>query len=266
MRDLFSINKMSTIVIKVGTNLLTDGRDIIYHEIIDKLVRQIAVLIKEQNKKVILVSSGAIGCGMKIRRIKERPKKMEKLQALAAIGQPYLMGLYREAFNQYDIDIGQILMTKDDSKDSTRRDHLRNTIKTLLNLGVLPIINENDTVAVEEIAFGDNDTLTALVALLLYSDIVIFLSTVDGLCTSNPDENETFEVIPQVEKITPEIEILAQDCESRLSAGGMESKLKAAQKLTNVSIPIIIANGSKDNVILDILLGKEIGTLFLPEK
>lgn len=266
MRDLFKNNKMDSIVIKVGTNLLTDGKDVIYHEIIEKIVNQIATL-KKQGKKIILVSSGAIGCGMKIRKLKERPKEMEYLQALAAVGQPYLMGLYEKAFKEHhNIDIAQILMTKEDTKDSTRRTHLRNTLMTLLEQGIIPIINENDTVAVEEIAFGDNDTLAALVGLLMYSDIVIFLSTIDGLCTCNPDQTDDFELIPLVDLITPEIENLAQDCESQLSAGGMTSKIKAAKKLTSVSIPVIIADGSRADIIIDILEGKELGTLFLPQK
>jgi glutamate 5-kinase len=265
MRDLFKNNKMDSIVIKVGTNLLTNGKDVIYHEIIEKLVKQISTL-KKQGKKIILVTSGAIGCGMKIRKLKERPKEMEYLQALAAVGQPYLMGLYEIAFKRHNIDIAQILMTKEDTKDSTRRNHLRNTLMTLLEKDILPIINENDTVAVEEIAFGDNDTLAALVGLLMYSDIVIFLSTIDGLCTCNPDQTDDFELIPLVDLITPEIENLAQDCESQLSAGGMTSKIKAAKKLTSVSIPAIIADGSRANIIIDILEGKELGTLFLPQK
>ncbi|MHA1269374.1 MAG: glutamate 5-kinase [Candidatus Helarchaeota archaeon] len=265
MREFFTTHKIDSIIIKVGTNLLTDGKDKIYFDIIERLVEQIAEL-KKQGKKIILVSSGAIGCGMKIQKIKERPKKIEDLQALAAIGQPHLMSIYENAFNKYNIIIGQILMTKEDTKDSIRRTHLRNTLMKLLESGVVPIINENDTVAVEEIAFGDNDTLASLVGLLLYVDIVIFLSTIDGLCTCNPDQHNQYNLIYEVKDISSEIENLAQDCESNLSVGGMTSKIKAAKKLTSVGIPVVIANGLEINVILDILKGIKIGTLFFPEK
>jgi len=265
MRSFFLNHKMESIIIKVGTNLLTDGKDIIYYDIIEKIVKQIAEL-KNAGKKVILVSSGAIGCGMKIQKIKERPSKLEQLQALAAIGQPHLMSIYEKIFNKYNIKIGQILMTKEDTKDSIRRTHLRNTISELIELDILPIINENDTVAVEEITFGDNDTLTALVGLLMFVDIVIFLSTIDGLCDCNPQKNPKFSIIHEVQKITHEIEKLSQDFESNLSIGGMKSKINATKKLINVGIPVVIANGTQDNVIIDILKGKTIGTLFLPEK
>ncbi|MFC1658595.1 glutamate 5-kinase [Candidatus Omnitrophota bacterium] len=241
------------IVIKVGSSL------VINLKVIDQLIPQLADLIK-QKLEVILVSSGAIACGMGILGLSKRPAKLEHLQAAASIGQGELMQLYQRRLSAYKIKCAQILLTWEDFKDRSRYLNAHHTLKTLLKWGHLPIINENDTVSVDEIKFGDNDYLAALVANLVDADILVILSDVEGLL--NP---KTSEVIRVVNAITADIEKLASSSDSAVSVGGMKSKLSAARIAMESQIPCLIVNGKKKNC-LSLALSEPLaaGTLFLP--
>jgi glutamate 5-kinase len=275
--------KVNRIVIKLGTGLLTDAQNQLSARQIEGLVAQIATL-HEQKKQIIIVSSGAIGAGMAELGLKQRPKKLDELQAAAAIGQSKLMAVYDELFGKFGITVAQILLTHDDLKDRTRHLNAHNTLATLLAHGAVPIINENDTVAVEEIKFGDNDRLGALAATLIDADLLIILSHVDGLLqravgrvpsggaeTSNTAQTPrggtrptTDFVIHTVPEITSEIESLAGDTDRTTSVGGMKSKIDSAKIVTRAGIPLVIANGERANVLRDVLAGEEVGTIFLP--
>jgi len=243
------------IVIKIGASLLVNLK------IVDQLIPQIADLIKRK-QEVILVSSGAIACGMGILGLKSRPTKLEYLQAAASLGQSELMQLYRKRFSAYNIKCAQILLTWEDFGDRKRYLNARNTLKVLLKWGSLPIINENDTVSVDEIKFGDNDRLSALVANLVDADILIILSDVDGLLKPN-----TSEVVRMVDNITANIERFASSSDKSTSVGGMKTKLSAARIAMESQIPCLITNGKKrDCLSLALTDPANAGTLFLPSK
>ena len=249
--------KVNRIVIKLGTGLLTDAQNHLSARQIEGLVAQIATL-HELKKQIIIVSSGAIGAGMAELGLKQRPKRLDELQAAAAIGQSKLMAVYDELFGKFGITVGQVLLTHDDLKDRARHLNAHNTLATILAHGAVPIINENDTVAVEEIKFGDNDRLGALAATLIDADLLIILSHVEGLL-----EGEG-RVVPAVPEITHEIEALAGDTDRATSGGGMKSKIDAAKIVTRAGIPLVIANGERADVLRDVLAGEEVGTIFLP--
>ncbi len=257
-------SNIKRIVIKVGTQMITDGVAQIYCDKIESFVKEIASLIKE-GYEIIIVSSGAIGSGLAKLGLKERPSDYKQLQALAAVGQIYLMKIYQEEFSKYDLHIGQVLLSADDMKDSTRRANTRNTLQVLLDKGIIPIINENDSVAIEELSYGDNDNLSALVSILLFVDLLIILTDVEGLCDKNPNIHEDAKVITQVEEIDKKLDQLVEDIDSGVSFGGMKSKLDAAKKLTNIGIPTVITSFKSKNV-KKILEGQEIGTYFVAQK
>lgn len=263
MRTFPSDNKK--IVIKVSTNMITDGVDTIYLDKVQAFVKEVAELIKE-GKNIIIVSSGAIGCGLAKLGMKMRPKEYKQLQALASVGQIHLMSIYQEEFNKHGLNIGQILLSADDTKDSTRRANVRNTLDVLLEKGIVPIINENDSVAIEELSYGDNDTLSALVAILLFVDLLIILTDVEGLYDKNPKIHSDCELIKQVHNIDENLEKIVQDLDGGISFGGMTSKIKAIKKLTNIGIPAIITSFNEDNILKRLLNGEEIGTYFIPQK
>ena len=241
------------IVIKIGASLLVDTR------IIDQLISQIAGLVK-QKREVILVSSGAIACGMAILGLRSRPTKLEYLQAAASLGQSELMQLYQRRLSSYNIKCAQILLTWEDFDARNRYLNARHTIEVLLKWKNLPIINENDTVSVDEIKFGDNDRLSALVANLINADILIMLSDVDGLFKPG-----TSEIIRVVNDITPKIERLALSSDKAISVGGMKTKLSAARIAMESQIPCLIVNGKKRDVLSQALDDPfSVGTLFLP--
>jgi glutamate 5-kinase len=253
------------IVIKVSTNMITDGVDTIYLDKVQAFVKEVAELIKER-KTIIIVSSGAIGCGLAKLAIKTRPKEYKLLQALASVGQIHLMSIYQEEFNKYGLNVGQILLSADDTKDSTRRAYVRNTLEVLLEKGIVPIINENDSVAIEEIRYGDNDTLSALVAILLFVDLLVLLTDVEGLYDKNPKIHSDCKLIKQVDIIDENLEKLAEDIDGGITFGGMTSKIKAIKKLTNIGIPAIITSFSNNNILKRLLNGEELGTYFIPQK
>ena len=263
MRTFPSDNKK--IVIKVSTNMITDGVDTIYLDKVQAFVKEVVELIKE-GKNIIIVSSGAIGCGLAKLGMKMRPKEYKQLQALASVGQIHLMSIYQEEFNKHGLNIGQILLSADDTKDSTRRANVRNTLDVLLEKGIVPIINENDSVAIEELSYGDNDTLSALVAILLFVDLLIILTDVEGLYDKNPKIHSDCKLIKQVHNIDENLEKIVQDIDGGISFGGMTSKIKAIKKLTNIGIPAIITSFNGDNILKRLLNGEELGTYFIPQK
>ncbi|MGQ9513176.1 glutamate 5-kinase [Thermodesulfitimonas sp.] len=251
------------IVIKVGTSSLTHKTGKLNLGQMEKLVREMADLHNE-GRELLLVTSGAVGAGMGRLGWKTRPKTIPEKQACAAVGQGLLLQVYENFFSQYGITVGQVLLTRDDFADRRRFLNARNTLLTLLRLGILPIINENDTVAVDEIRFGDNDTLSALVTNLIDAEMLLILSDVDGLYTADPRKDPAARFIPEVEKITPELEAVAGGAGSATGSGGMVTKFQAAQIVGHAGAVMIIAAAAADNVLRRVLAGEEIGTVFWP--
>jgi len=253
------------IVIKIGTSTLThkSGRENIRR--IEELCKTVSD-IKNAGDEVILVSSGAIGMGVGKLNLKERPRDIAGKQACAAVGQCELMYIYDKQFSAYNHTVAQILLTAPDMKNEDRHEKFKNTMSKLLELGALPIINENDTVATEEIVFGDNDTLAALVAESVSADLLILLSDIDGLYTADPHSDENARLIPEVREITDEILALGGGAGSSLGTGGMQTKLKAARIATEAGCDMIIANGKDPEILYDIVEGRSVGTRFYAKK
>jgi len=251
------------VVVKVGSNVLASGKRLdpcrIHH-----LALQLSSL-REEGHEVILVSSGAILAGSSQLKRKGRSKDIPLKQAAAAIGQIRLMWAYQDAFQFQGQMVAQVLLTQDDIRDRSRYLNARNTLISLLRLDVIPIINENDTVAVEEIRFGDNDQLSALVANLVDADLLIILTDLDGLFTADPRKNRKASLISLIPKITEDVRVWAGDSSSGVGIGGMSSKVLAAKVATASGIPTIVANGRVEEVLREIMRGKSVGTLFLPE-
>ena len=249
------------VVIKVGTSTLahTGGRLNIRRT--EQLVKVLSDL-KNAGHELILVSSGAIGLGAGKLQI-SRPQDMPTKQAAAAVGQCELMYVYDRLFADYNHTVAQLLLTREDFVDQTRLQNLENTVFRLLELGVIPIINENDTVATEEIAVGDNDTMSAMVAKYVQGDLLILLSDIDGLYTKDPHKYEDAVLIEEVRSITPEIMALAGGAGSSLGTGGMTTKLSAAKIIMEAGGDMVIANGQDPQVLYDIMEGKNLGTRFI---
>jgi len=254
------------IVVKVGTSLLTHENGKMNLTRMDRLALAISELMNE-NREVILVSSGSIGVGMGKFNLRRRPLAMGMKQALAAVGQCELMNIYSRLFGTYNHIVAQILLTKTDVNDDIKRKNVMNTFRSLLDFGVLPIVNENDTVSVDEIKsltmFGDNDTLSAVVAKLVSADLLIILSDIDGLYDANPRENKDGKLISVVETIDDTIKKYAGGSGTKRGTGGMVTKIQAAEIATSAGTNMVIANGTEPMILLDILKGEEIGTLFL---
>ena len=250
------------IVIKVGTSSLTHpetgSMDLIT---LEKLVRELTDL-HNRGKEVILVSSGAIAVGRKTIGMKERPTKLSTKQACASIGQARLMMIYQKLFMEYNQVASQILMTKNTLVNGENRLNARNTFETLLSMGVIPIVNENDTISTYEIQFGDNDTLSAVVAALTQADLLILLSDIDGLFTDDPNKNPDAKFIDYVEHLDHHFEQMGKGSASDVGTGGMFTKLKAAKLATSAGADMVIANGADMGVIHQIVDGEQIGTLF----
>jgi glutamate 5-kinase len=245
--------------------MITDGIAEIHYDKIRTFVKEVSDLIKEGHT-IIIVSSGAIGCGLAKLGLKTRPKDYKNLQALASVGQIHLMSIYQQEFIHYGLTVGQILLTADDTKDSARRANVRNTLEVLLEKGIVPIINENDSVAIEEIRYGDNDKLSGLVALLLYVDLLIILTDVEGLCDKNPKIHSDHKIIKQVDIIDENLEKLVEDLDDGITFGGMRSKISTIKKLTNIGIPAIITSFNNKNILKRLLNGEELGTYFIAQK
>ncbi len=257
------ILERNTVVIKIGTNLLADKSKGIDSARIDAIARSVSSL-KESGRNVAIVSSGAIGAGVAAIGLKERPRTIPAKQATAAIGQPLLMEAYEKAFRKYRQPIAQLLLTRDDFAERARFVNARNTFAALFERGVVPVINENDTVAVEEIKLGDNDNLSAMVATLIDASILVILSDVDGLFTADPSHDRRAELVRVVEAITPQIERYAKKTTSELSTGGMTTKIQAAKRCVASGIAVVITNGTKPGAIDGIFEGNINGTVFLP--
>lgn len=255
------ITQANTIVIKVGTSTLTYPNGKMNLRGMESLCKTISDL-QNSGKRIVLVSSGAIGVGLGKMNLPEKPKETSKKQALAAIGQCELMFMYDKLFGEYNTNVAQILLTADVTTNPVRREHAKNTFTELINMGIIPIVNENDTVAVDEIQFGDNDTLSAIVAELIGADALIILTDIDGMYDSNPKTNPNARRIPYVREITPEIEDLAGGAGSSLGTGGMATKVKAAKIATEAGIVTAILSSEKSEYLYDLLEGRDIGTVF----
>ena len=250
------------IVVKVGTSTLAHPTGHMNIRRVEALCKVLSD-VKNAGHEVILVSSGAIGMGVGKLSLKERPSDIPGKQAAAAVGQCELMYTYDRLFSQYNHTVAQLLVTGSDVEDAERRGHFHNTMYRLLELGALPVVNENDTVATDELGIGDNDTLSAIVAATVEADLLIVLSDIDGLYTADPRLGVGAKLIPAVTAITPEIEALAGGNGTSLGTGGMVTKLRAARIAGEAGIDMVIANGSRPNLIYDILDDKPVGTRFI---
>jgi glutamate 5-kinase len=257
------LSQPGTVVVKVGTNVLADEAGHLDRERIQSLADQIH-RIRERGWRVVLVSSGAIGAGVGKLGLGKRPDDLPHLQACAAVGQTALMQTYQHAFARHRVLPAQILLIASDFDHRTRYLNVRNTILTLFEYGSLPVINENDTVSVAEIKFGDNDHLAAMVANLIQAPLLVLLTNVDGLYSGDPRTDPTARLVPTVASIDESVTGLAQATKSRLGTGGMRSKLRAARSATAAGVAVVMANGSRDGVLDEVFAGNPVGTLFLP--
>lgn len=253
------------IVVKIGTNVIARKDGTINSALIKHLVEQIAT-IKKKEKEILIITSGAIGSGMKELNLKEKPKDVTMRQVCASIGQHILMSNYQLLFNKHNIKVAQILLTYEDFSSTKTFDNLRNSLNKLLDLGVVPIINENDPISIDEIgpSFGDNDILSALIASKMGFDLFIILTDVEGLFNKNPNRQGAM-LIKEVRSIDRSIESLGGKPKG-LGLGGMKTKIKAAKIATKAGTTVIIANGKRDNVLTRIFNNEEIGTIFYPKK
>ncbi len=249
------------VVIKVGTSTLTHKTGNLNIRHIESLCRVLSDL-KNAGHEVVLVSSGAIGMGVGKLSLKERPQDMPTKQAAAAVGQCELMYTYDKLFAEYNHTVAQILLTGEDMNHADRYENFRNTLHRLLELGALPIINENDTVSTAEIAVGDNDTLGAIVAKGAEADLLVLLTDIDGLYTADPRKDPDAKLVSVVSEITPELLATAGGKGSALGTGGMATKLSAAKLCLDAGISTVIANGDDPEKLYDIIEGKSVGTIF----
>ena len=253
------------IVVKVGTSTLTHATGRLNIRRVEALCKVLSDL-KNAGHEIILVSSGAIGMGVGKLMLTSRPTDMPTKQAAAAVGQCELMYVYDKLFSEYHHTVAQILLTGSDVENPQRHDNFRNTMFRLLELGALPIVNENDTVVTDEIAVGDNDTLGAVVAVSVAADLLVLLSDIDGLYTADPHKHPDARLIDRVETITPEIAALAGGKGSALGTGGMATKLSAAKLATEAGTDMIIANGQHPELLYEIADGNAVGTRFVAKE
>ncbi|MDD6795483.1 MAG: glutamate 5-kinase [Clostridiaceae bacterium] len=263
------IKDAKRIVVKVGTSSLTYENGNINLTRIEKLTRVLSDILNS-GKDVVLVSSGAIGVGVSKLKLSKKPQSIREKQAVAAVGQCELMHIYSKFFGEYSHTVGQVLLTRDVVEDKHIRNNVCNTFETLLENKIIPIVNENDTVSIDEIEnivkFGDNDKLSAIVAKLCNADLLIILSDIDGFYTSDPRNNKDAKLLSVVEEITEKLEACAGGAGTNLGTGGMRTKLDAAKIAGEAGVDMILANGENPKIILDIINGEDIGTLFLSEK
>lgn len=255
------LTKAKRIVVKVGTSTLNYDTGKLNISRIEHLVRELSDLAN-QGKEIILVSSGAVGAGLERMKKNTRPASIPEKQAMAAVGQGILMHIYEKLFAEYDQVVAQVLLTKENSRQYSQYINSRNALMALLSMGVIPIINENDAVAVDELKIGDNDTLSATVATLVDADVLIILSDIDGLYTANPSKDKNARLLHEVTHITPEIENMAGGAGTSMGTGGMSTKIKAAKIAINSGSTMVIASGSEPDVLRRLLKGENIGTIF----
>ena len=256
------LNNVTRLVVKLGTGVLTDSRKQPDLAQLEQLVAQVAAL-RKSGKEIVLVTSGAVGAGMGALGFEKRPTETATLSACAAVGQSRLMAIYEKLFAAHDLHVAQVLLTHDDLEHHERHLNARNTLVTLLGHGVIPIINENDAVSFTEIKFGDNDKLSALVASLLPADLLVILTTVDGVVENFGKANP--KTISVIEKIDDAIEKLAGGTTSETAVGGMRSKIEAAKIVVRSGIPLVIAFGKKKSVLARIVADEDEGTLFVAQ-
>ena len=262
-----NITEAKRIVVKVGTSTLTHDNGKINLARVDKLSEVLSDLMN-QGLEIILVTSGAVGVGMGKLKLNSRPKTIRERQASAAVGQSELMHLYSKFFSEYGHIVGQILLTKDVVEHTHSRENVINTFETLLEKGIIPIVNENDSVATEELefndnhTFGDNDTLSAIVSTLVKADLLILLSDIDGFYDDDPNLNKNAKLINEVYEISNDIKNSAKGVISNKGTGGMATKINAAKICLDSNINMIIAHGQNPQILYQILKGEQIGTLF----
>ena len=248
-------------IVKVGSSTVTKKNGKLDLRLIDALSRVLSDL-KNEGYDIALVTSGAIAVGLNKMGFEERPREIGKKQAVAAIGQGELIYLYEKFFNEYGNVSAQILLTKDVFDHSERRENVRNTFEALFEMGVIPIVNENDTVAYDEIVYGDNDTLSAMVAKITKADGLIILTDIEGLYDKNPSENKDAKLIPVVNELDEKIVEMAGGSNSKVGTGGMATKISAAKIVFDEGIETVITYGKNPAILYDILAGKQVGTSF----
>jgi glutamate 5-kinase len=255
------LTEKKRIIVKIGSSTLTHASGKLNYHRIERLVMEIADLAN-QGKQMILVTSAAVSAGMAPLGLSERPKTIREKQAVAAIGQGVLMNIYEKMFRDYGQTVGQILLTRMDSYNRKNFMNSRNTLLTLLDMGVIPIINENDAVAIDELKIGDNDTLSAIVASIVDADLLVILSDVDGLYTANPQTDPQAKIISEVTEIDKHIYDISGGAGTSRGTGGMYTKIQAASMAMASGVDMVIASGSQDNILQRICNGEELGTLF----
>jgi len=258
--------QLNTLIIKIGTSLLS-GQRAFEGQVMEAVVKELCQLKEEHDLNILIVTSGAVGCGMNALGLKERPSTLSSKQAVAAVGQATLMHYYETLFLTYgeNLHTAQVLLTLADLDNRKTYLNVRNTLQALLDMKrIIPIINENDSTATEELRFGDNDTLAARIAAKLNAGLLIILTDVDGLFDKNPARHTDARLIEEVREITPEVEALAEGAGSIASTGGMLTKLNAAKITASAGVPMVLANGHRKNIIHDTLSGQAPGTLFTP--
>jgi glutamate 5-kinase len=265
MFDRTQLQAAHRIVVKVGTSTLTHANGKLNYSRIESLVRELANAVNS-GKQILLVSSGAVGAGMDRLGWKEKPKTIPEKQAAAAVGQGILMHTYEKLFGEYGQIVAQVLLTREDSVNRRRYANSRNTLLKLLDIGVIPIINENDAVSIDELKIGDNDTLSASVAAIVDADVLIILSDVEGVYSANPQTDPAAQLFSEIAEVTPEVEAICGGAGTMRGTGGMFTKMAAARMAMNSGIVMVIASGARDGVVQSILGGKQVGTLFPPRQ
>lgn len=252
------------IVIKVGTSLLAYENGKINLQRMEKLVRVLADL-SNSGKEVVLVSSGAVAMGAGMIGLDKKPDNLVMKQALAAIGQVGLIRLYQKFFDEYNKTVAQVLLTRDGIENSLRRKNARNTLHQLIEMGIIAVVNENDTVITDEIEFGDNDTLSASVATLIQADLLLILTDTDGVFTADPHIHHSARKVPKVLKASDDLKDIDLKGSSKMGSGGMASKIAAAELCREHNVDVVISDGADPSTIMDVLDGKDLGTFFVSD-
>ncbi len=255
------LTKKKRIVVKVGSSTLTHESGKLNYHRIERLVMEIADLAN-QGKQMVLVSSGAVSAGLGPLGLAKRPQTIREKQAVAAVGQGVLLHTYEKMFREYGQTVGQVLLTRMDAQNRRNFMNSRNTLLTMLDMGIIPIINENDVVAIDEFKIGDNDTLSAMVSSIIDADLLVLLSDIDGLYTANPQTHPEAVLIPNVKEIDKHFYEIAEGAGTSIGTGGMYTKIQAASLATSAGVDMIIASGSEDGILRRICQGEEIGTWF----
>lgn len=261
--NLIALRRTKRIVIKIGTSTIIKNINKVNISNLERIVRVISYLYN-QGKEIVVVSSGAIGLGASKIGLKKKPKTLEDKQAMAAIGQGALMHIYENIFTKYGITIAQMLLTRSDLEDNFRSQNTQNTFNALFKYKVIPIVNENDTIAVEEIVYGDNDTLSAVVSTLIKANLLIMLSDTDGLYTGDPRTSKEVKKASLIKNIDKDIENFACDTGSAFGTGGMKTKISAAKIATYQGVYVAIIKGEEPEQIINLVFGENKGTVFLP--